>query len=82
MFQSTWPCLGYKHADKVSEQMAQFVLSSSAVINPMRHVYSDDDHVGHGNAQQSAYIVSAEQHPRCSNDHLQSMCAFTSTEHE
>ncbi len=43
MFQSTWPCLGYKHADKVSEQMAHFVLSSSAVINPMRHVYSDDE---------------------------------------
>ena len=43
MFQSTWSCLGYKHADKVSEQMAHFVLSSSAAIHPMRHVYTDDE---------------------------------------
>jgi len=42
-FQSTWSCLGYKHADKVSEQMAHFVLSSSAAIHPMRHVYTDDE---------------------------------------
>lgn len=43
MFQSTWPCLGYKHADKVSEQMAHFVVSNSAVIHPMRRVYTDDE---------------------------------------
>ena len=43
MFQSTWPCLGYKHADTVSEQMAHFVVSNSAVIHPMRRVYTDDE---------------------------------------
>ncbi len=42
-FQSTWSCLGYKHADKVSEQVAHVVLSSSAVIHPTRHAYTDDE---------------------------------------
>ena len=43
MFHPTWSCLGYKRTDQVSDEVAHVVLSTSAVIHPLHHIYTDSE---------------------------------------